>query len=110
MRRHLTAPSGSPTYVPARAGSRGSHGRGPPPEGTVAAENPASITSCASKPDVPFRDALASRSERFLLTDGHSVVLEAQPERVIHVLVDANKPMYVISLGEQIKHLSPTKQ
>jgi DNA-binding transcriptional MerR regulator len=62
-----------------------------------------------SQAEPPFRGTLKSRSEQYLLTDAHSVCVEAQLERVVDMLVDATRPMYVVSLRDQLKHLISTK-
>jgi|SRR6266542_5230465 len=62
-----------------------------------------------SQAEPPFRGALGSRREWYLLTDAHSVCLEAQLERIVDMLVDATRPMYVVNLRDQIKHLISTK-
>src|ERR1044072_2857040 len=41
-------------------------------------------------------DALASSSEIHLLTDGKSIYLEAEPERIIDLLKNARQPMFLV--------------
>jgi DNA-binding transcriptional MerR regulator len=57
-----------------------------------------------------FAEALRSQSDRYVLTDGHSAFVEEHPERVAKRLLDATRPMYVLSLSEQIKRLGSAKR
>lgn len=42
----------------------------------------------------------------FLLTDGQAVHLEQLPERTIHLLAEAHKPMYLVMLNELLDRVT----
>jgi DNA-binding transcriptional MerR regulator len=53
-----------------------------------------------------IEESRAKHPSWFLLTDGQTVHLERQPERVIHLLAEAHKPMYLVLLNELIERLT----
>jgi len=48
---------------------------------------------------------LSPDSRFHLLTDGKSVHLEDRHERIIDLLKSARKPMFLVSLGDQVRRL-----
>ena len=42
----------------------------------------------------------------YLVTDGNSIFIEDQPENILNRLAEANKPMYLVSLSEQMKGIT----
>ena len=46
------------------------------------------------------------RSKLYLLTDGHAVHLEQQPERTLDLLCNAKRTMYVVCLSDQSNRIS----
>jgi len=42
----------------------------------------------------------------YLVTDGNSIFIEDQPEIILNRLAEANKPMYLVSLSEQMKRIT----
>jgi DNA-binding transcriptional MerR regulator len=53
-----------------------------------------------------LEDSREHGAKWFVLTDGQFVHLERQPERVIQVLAESRKPMYLVRLSDQIEKLS----
>jgi len=49
-------------------------------------------------------DVSSSKSKPFLLTDGNSVSVDDQPERVLNRIVDPTKPVCLVCLSGQAKH------
>jgi DNA-binding transcriptional MerR regulator len=50
-------------------------------------------------------DVLSQDSNLHLLTDGKSIFLEDQQERIIDVLKNARQPMFLVSVSDQVKRL-----
>ncbi len=48
-------------------------------------------------------------SKLFILTDGQAIRLEARPDRLLQLLTDAKRAMYVISLSDQVKRIASDK-
>jgi DNA-binding transcriptional MerR regulator len=53
-------------------------------------------------------ELLSPDSECYLLTDGKSVQLEDRRERMIDLLKSARKPMFLVSLSDQVRRLQGT--
>jgi len=47
-----------------------------------------------------------ANSKLYLVTDGNSIFIEDQPENILNRLAAANKPMYLVSLSEQMKRIT----
>ncbi len=56
-------------------------------------------------------DVLATDSALHLVTDGKSIYLEEQQERIIDLLKNARQPMFLVCVSDQVKRLeeSPKK-
>jgi DNA-binding transcriptional MerR regulator len=54
----------------------------------------------------PFKDALNAESPQYVLTDGNSVFIEKEAERVAQRIVNAIKPVYVLNLTEEVKRFN----
>ena len=50
-------------------------------------------------------DVLSSQSGLHLLTDGKSIYLEDQQDRIIDLLKNAKQPMFLVSVSDQVKRL-----
>ena len=50
-------------------------------------------------------DVLSQPSTLHLLTDGKSIYLEDQQDRIIDLLKNARQPMFLVSVGDQVKRL-----
>ncbi|HLH02412.1 MAG TPA: MerR family transcriptional regulator [Bryobacteraceae bacterium] len=50
-------------------------------------------------------DVFASDSNLHLLTDGKSIFLEEQQERIIDLLKNARQPMFLVCVSDQVKRL-----
>lgn len=48
-------------------------------------------------------DALANDSDVHLITDGKSIYLEDQPDRIIDVLKNAKQPMFLVCVTDQLR-------
>ena len=53
-------------------------------------------------------DVLASDSELHLLTDGKSIYLEDQQDRIIDILKQARQPMFLVCVSDQVRRLDET--
>jgi DNA-binding transcriptional MerR regulator len=53
-------------------------------------------------------DVLAGDSQLHLLTDGESIFLEDQHERIIDLLKNARQPMFLVSVSDQVRRLEET--
>lgn len=53
-------------------------------------------------------DVLAGGSNLHLLTDGKSIYLEDQQERIIDLLKNARQPMFLVSVSDQVRRLEET--
>ena len=50
-------------------------------------------------------DVLANDSQLHLLTDGKSIFLEDQQDRIIDLLKNARQPMFLVSVSDQVRRL-----
>lgn len=50
-------------------------------------------------------EVLANESDLHLLTDGKSIFLEDQQERIIDLLKNAKQPMFLVSVSDQVRRL-----
>jgi DNA-binding transcriptional MerR regulator len=50
-------------------------------------------------------DVLAADSKLHLLTDGKSIYLEEEQDRIIDMLKNARQPMFLVSISDQVKRL-----
>jgi DNA-binding transcriptional MerR regulator len=55
-------------------------------------------------------DAVAAGTEMHLLTDGKSIFLEDQPDRIIDVLKNAKQPMFLVSVTDQLRRINIATQ
>jgi DNA-binding transcriptional MerR regulator len=53
-------------------------------------------------------DVLSSDSKLHLLTDGKSIYLEDQQDRIIDLLKNARQPMFLVCVSDQVKRLDET--
>jgi len=53
-------------------------------------------------------DVLGGGSNLHLLTDGKSIYLEDQQERIIDLLKNARQPMFLVSVSDQVRRLEET--
>jgi len=58
-----------------------------------------------------LHDVLQSDSDLHLVTDGKSIYLEEQQDRIIDILKNAKQPMFVVCVSDQVRRLneSPRK-
>jgi DNA-binding transcriptional MerR regulator len=52
-----------------------------------------------------LQDLLSPDSELYLLTDGKSIHLEDRRERIIDLLKSARKPIFLVSISDQVRRL-----
>ena len=50
-------------------------------------------------------EVLSSESGLHLLTDGKSIFMEDQQDRIIDLLKNAKQPMFLVSVSDQVKRL-----
>jgi len=50
-------------------------------------------------------DVMQSNSDLHLVTDGKSIYLEDQQERIIDILKNAKQPMFVVCVSDQVRRL-----
>jgi hypothetical protein len=50
-------------------------------------------------------DVLSTDARLHLLTDGKSIFLEDQQDRIIDLLKNARQPMFLVSVSDQVKRL-----
>src|SRR5208283_1822406 len=55
-------------------------------------------------------DVMQSDSDLHLVTDGKSIYLEEQQERIIDILKNAKQPMFVVCVSDQVRRLDDTSQ
>ena len=55
-------------------------------------------------------DVLSNDSKLHLLTDGKSIFLEDQQDRIIDLLKNARQPMFLLSVSDQVKRLDENKK
>src|SRR5579872_469100 len=53
-------------------------------------------------------DVLATDSNLHLVTDGKSIYLEDQQERIIDILKNAKQPMFLVCVSDQVRRLGET--
>jgi DNA-binding transcriptional MerR regulator len=53
-------------------------------------------------------DVLQSESDLHLVTDGKSIYLEEQQDRIIDILKNAKQPMFVVCVSDQVRRLDET--
>jgi DNA-binding transcriptional MerR regulator len=53
-------------------------------------------------------EVLSGNSNLHLLTDGKSIFLEDQHERIIDLLKNARQPMFLVSVSDQVRRLEET--
>jgi DNA-binding transcriptional MerR regulator len=53
-----------------------------------------------------LNDALSAASDVHLLTDGKSIFLEQEPDRIIDVFKNARQPMFLVCVTDQVKRLT----
>jgi len=53
-------------------------------------------------------DVLESDSDLHLVTDGKSIYLEDQHDRIIDILKNAKQPMFVVCVSDQVRRLDET--
>jgi hypothetical protein len=53
-------------------------------------------------------EVLATESNLHLLTDGKSIYLEDQHDRIIDLLKNARQPMFLVSVSDQARRLEET--
>jgi DNA-binding transcriptional MerR regulator len=53
-------------------------------------------------------DVLTNESDLHLVTDGKSIYLEDQQERIIDILKNARQPMFLVCVSDQVRRLSET--
>jgi hypothetical protein len=56
-------------------------------------------------------DVMQSNSDLHLVTDGKSIYLEDQQDRIIDILKNAKQPMFLVCVSDQVRRLdeSPRK-
>jgi DNA-binding transcriptional MerR regulator len=55
-------------------------------------------------------DVLQSQSDLHLVTDGKSIYLEEQQDRIIDILKNAKQPMFVVCVSDQVRRLDDSSQ
>ncbi len=55
-------------------------------------------------------EILRGKSELHVVTDGESVHLEALPERIIDLFKESPQPMFLVSLGDQVRRLAEFRE
>ena len=53
-------------------------------------------------------DVMSSESDLHLVTDGKSIFLEDQEERIIDILKNAKQPMFLVCVSDQVRRLGDT--
>jgi len=48
----------------------------------------------------------SAQSQLYLITDGHSIFVDGQPESVLNRIADSTKPMYLVSLTDMAKQVA----
>jgi DNA-binding transcriptional MerR regulator len=57
-----------------------------------------------------LNEILRGESELHVLTDGESVHLEALPERIIDLFKESPQPMFLVSLGDQVRRMAEFRE
>jgi len=55
-------------------------------------------------------EVMSSASDLHLVTDGKSIYLEDQHERIIDILKNARQPMFLVSVSDQARRLTATER
>jgi DNA-binding transcriptional MerR regulator len=55
-------------------------------------------------------EVLAANSDLHLVTDGKSIFLEDQHDRIIDILKNARQPMFLVSVSDQARRLTETER
>ena len=55
-------------------------------------------------------EVLESESDLHLVTDGKSIYLEEQQDRIIDILKNAKQPMFVVCVSDQVRRLDDSSQ
>jgi DNA-binding transcriptional MerR regulator len=55
-------------------------------------------------------DVMQSNSDLHLVTDGKSIYLEDQQDRIIDILKNAKQPMFLVCVSDQVRRLDETAQ
>ena len=55
-------------------------------------------------------DVLQSQSDLHLVTDGKSIYLEDQQDRIIDILKNAKQPMFLVCVSDQVRRLDDSAQ
>jgi DNA-binding transcriptional MerR regulator len=55
-------------------------------------------------------EVIAATSDLHLVTDGKSIFLEDQHERIIDILKNARQPMFLVSVSDQARRLTETER
>jgi DNA-binding transcriptional MerR regulator len=55
-------------------------------------------------------EVIAAASDLHLVTDGKSIFLEDQHERIIDILKNARQPMFLVSVSDQARRLTETER
>jgi DNA-binding transcriptional MerR regulator len=55
-------------------------------------------------------EVLAANSDLHLVTDGKSIYLEDQHDRIIDILKNARQPMFLVSVSDQARRLTETER
>jgi DNA-binding transcriptional MerR regulator len=53
-----------------------------------------------------LNEVMATTSDLHLVTDGRSIYLEDQHERIIDIFKNARQPMFLVSVSDQVRRLS----
>jgi len=53
-------------------------------------------------------DVMAGESDLHLLTDGKSIYLEADNQRIVDILKNARQPMFLVCVTDQVRRLTTT--
>src|ERR1700734_1912061 len=55
-------------------------------------------------------DVVQSQSDLHLVTDGKSIYLEEQQDRIIDILKNAKQPMFLVCVSDQVRRLDDSSQ
>jgi len=55
-------------------------------------------------------DVMQANSDLHLVTDGKSIYLEDQQDRIIDILKNAKQPMFLVCVSDQVRRLDETSQ
>jgi DNA-binding transcriptional MerR regulator len=54
-----------------------------------------------------LQDVLSGENDLHLVTDGKSIYLEDQSERIIDIMKNARQPMFLVCVSDQVRRLGP---